>query len=187
MENNNPVPTQCCMPTCALRLLQSILGNNHFYEHLLANMANAPNHKELDAGSFIQNAYFWVDLHVPCIDPWFPIGNIHVDSPIFRDSNGCLFDLSKVNSPSVIDHSKLKPWYETTLRALQQYHVNHDRSGKHDFLTGEGYQAFAHNYVPDSKEMCVLAGAAWHRGDKALKFFFLPDVVLFVDVMMPSE
>jgi hypothetical protein len=82
-----------------------------------------------------------------------------------------------------VDHSKLKLWYETTLRALQKYRVNNDRSGKQDFSTEEGYKEFAHNYEADSKDVCFLAGAARYRGDEALNFFSdeLPDTVPIVE------
>jgi hypothetical protein len=127
---------------------------------------------------FGQNTNFWVDVHVAYLDPRFPIGNILVDSPLFRDSDGNLFDLSTVNS-TWVDHSKSKLWYETTLRALQKYRVNHDRSGKHDFSTEEGYQEFAHNYAADSKDVCFLAGAARYRGDEALDFFLVNSLTQF--------
>jgi hypothetical protein len=132
----------------------------------------------LDAGAYGEEADFWVDVRAAYIDPRFPIGDILVDSPLFKDNDGVLFDLSKVNSPWV-DHSKLKLWYETALRALQKFRVNHDKSGMHEFSTEEGYQEFAHNYAADSKDVCFLAGAARYRGDEALDFFSgeLPDSV----------
>ena len=181
-EKSNQVPVQRRTPTCALRLFQIILGNNHFHGRLLADSADTPNREELDAGAYGQNADFWVEVHAAYIDPAFTIGNILVDGPMFQDNNGHLFDLSQVHSPWV-DHSKLKLWYETTLRALQKFRVNHDKSGQHAFDTEEGYQEFAHNYAADSKDVCFLAGAARYRGDEALDFFSgeLPDDVPIVE------
>jgi hypothetical protein len=158
-ENNNQVLTQRRTPTCALRLFQIMLGHNHFYERLLKDSVDVPNCEELDAGANGQNVDFWVNVHAAYIDPTrFVIGKMLVDSPLFKDNDGIIFDLSKVSS-LWMDRSKLKLWYETALRALQKFRVNHDRSGKHDFLTEEGYQDFAHNYVADSKDVCFLAGA----------------------------
>jgi hypothetical protein len=98
---------------------------------------------------------------------------------MFKDNDGNLFDLSIVHSPWA-DHSKLKLWYETTLRALQKYRVNHDRSGgMHDFNTEEGYQEFTHNFAADSKDVCFLAGAARYRGDEALDFFLVNSLTMF--------
>ncbi len=78
-----------------------------------------------------------------------------------------------------MDHSKLKLWCETTLRALQKFGVNHGRSDRHNFLTKEGYQEFAHNYAADSKDVCFLAGAARYRGDEALDFFLVSSLMMF--------
>jgi hypothetical protein len=85
---------------------------------------------------------------VAYINPAFAIGNMLVEAPMFKDNDSHLFDLSQVHSPWV-DHIQLKLWYDTALHALQKFRVNHDRSGKHDFDTKEGYQEFAHNVVAD--------------------------------------
>jgi hypothetical protein len=101
---------------------------------------------------------------------------------MFRDNDGALLDLTTVHSPWVDPH-KLKLWYDTTLRALQKFRVNHNRSGMHEFDTEEGYKEFAHNFAADSKDVCFLAGAARYRGDEALEFFSgeLPDNVPIIE------
>jgi hypothetical protein len=153
----------------ALRLIQIIFGNNHFYERLLKDSADTPNREELDARAYGQKTDFWVEVHAACINPAFVIGNILVDAPMFKDKDGHLFDLSQVHSPWV-DHSKLKLWHETASRVLQKFRVNHEQSGVHKFNTEEGHQEFAHLFAADSKVVCFLAGAARHRGDEALDF-----------------
>jgi hypothetical protein len=121
-------------------------------------------------------------VHAAYINPAFTVGNILVvEAPMFKDNDGQLFDLSQVHSPWV-DHSKLKLWYQTTLHALQKFRVNHDRSGKHEFDTDEGYQEFAHIFAADSKDICFLAGAARYRGDDALDFFLVNSLIMFQSV-----
>jgi hypothetical protein len=88
-----------------------------------------------------------------------------------------------------VDHIKLKLWHETTLRALQKFRVNHDKSGQHAFDTEERHQGFASNHAADFKDVCFLAGAAQCRGDEALDFLpgEAPDDVPIVEGLSPRR
>jgi hypothetical protein len=110
--------------TNIISLFQITLWNNHFCGRLLQDSADTPNHEELPAGK-TRTSGLKSMRHASTLLAASDVGSILIDAPIFHDNDRNLFDLSVLNSPWV-DHSKLKPWCETTLRALQKFRVNHD-------------------------------------------------------------
>jgi hypothetical protein len=70
-----------------------------------------------------------------------------------------------------VDERKLRHWFATTIQVYQDYKINCDKSGKHNFSSEEEYIEFVKIFADDAKYVVFLVGAGRSCGDEALEFF----------------